>query len=70
MKLDRSARQKTQTYWETVKERNKLLNRQTGERLATVIGSSDPLKENLWVASTGSDGRLEKGFVSKLEVIL
>ncbi len=70
MHVTLATRSKNMAYWEIASDRIKLLSTHTSSRLVDVLKSFKPIEDQLCVASTGSDGRLEKGLVSRLEVIL
>jgi hypothetical protein len=57
-------------YWQMTRERGVLLNRNIGETIARALSAYAPLKDRLCIACAGSDGRLEKGYVSKVSLVL
>ena len=58
--------QKLAVYWKMVKDRSSLLNKRASDQL--ILDSS--LLNEICIAATGSDGRLEKGPLSPLELII
>lgn len=63
-------RQRNLAYWELAKDRVKQLNERAGRQMSYVLGIHAPIMDRLCIVSAGSDGRLEKGLISKLETIL
>ncbi len=70
MAINPDSRTRNLSYWDMTRERGRLLNSEAGKRIACILGDYKPLEEKLCVACAGSDGRLEKGFVSRFEVLL
>lgn len=74
MKFDppRHCQQRTREYWEMTRERGQLKNEQIGDRLKAILGAHRYSVEHdgICLTCTGSDGRLEKGHISKPEIMI
>lgn len=60
---------KNLTYWQMTRDRMRLLSEKAGCKISDALASFKDISDKVCIASTGSDGRLEKGFVSRLELI-
>ena len=63
-------RNTTLTYWKSNRERVNKLNGRAGDAMKKKLARIPLLEEQICISAIGSDGRLEKGLDSKLEVQL
>ncbi|MEW6749133.1 MAG: hypothetical protein AB1295_05490 [Candidatus Micrarchaeota archaeon] len=68
--MTQPSRARSLTYLGIVKDKGLLLNCKAGSLMKDAVLKHGPLHEEFCVATPGSDGRLEKGLKSKLEVVV